>query len=169
MKQIRFVLVLAFALSVVAPAARAQESGASQSDQVAMDALKHAIRSNRKALVAVNLGLSKDEAAKFWPIYDRYQAEMNKVGDRLEAVIKDYIASFPDIPDDQARKLVDDYLSVEADRVAVRRKYVADFSGCLPGRKLARLYQIENKMDAVQRYELAARIPVVGKDDAPPK
>ena len=68
MKQIRFMLVLAFALSVVAPAVWAQESGASQSDQVAMDALKHAIRSNRKALVAVNLGLSKDEAAKFWVV-----------------------------------------------------------------------------------------------------
>jgi hypothetical protein len=31
----------------------------------------------------------------------------------------------------------------------------------LPGRKVMRFYQIENKIDAVLRYELAASIPVV--------
>ncbi len=30
-----------------------------------------------------------------------------------------------------------------------------------PGKKAARFYQIENKMDAVVRYDLAAQIPVV--------
>ena len=36
-----------------------------------------------------------------------------------------------------------------------------EFSKALPGRKVARLYQIENKMDAVMRYDLAGQIPVV--------
>ena len=169
MNKIRFVLAVTLALSFVAPAVRAQESEAAQSGDVALNALQNAVRSNRKAVVAVNLGLTSEEATKFWPIYDRYQKEMNAIGDRLLAVIKDYSASFPDIQDDKALKLVDDYLSVETDRVAVRRAYLDDFTGCLPGRKVARFYQIENKLDAVQRYELASRIPVVGESGTPPK
>ena len=43
----------------------------------------------------------------------------------------------------------------------MRRDYVAEFAKVLPGRKVARFYQIENKMDAVIRYDLAATIPVV--------
>jgi hypothetical protein len=124
-------------------------------------------RANRKALVAVNLQLTDDEAGKFGPSYDRYQKESNAVGDRLLAVIKDYSDSFPNISDDKAMKLVDDYLAIENDRVAVRRTYVPEFAKVLSGRKIARLYQIENKMDAVIRYDLAKTIPVVEEESAP--
>ena len=64
-----------------------------------------------------SLAASYDEAAKFWPVYDRYQKEINVVGDRLVGVIQDYSANFSNLSDDKATKLVDDYLTVEADRV----------------------------------------------------
>ena len=111
-----------------------------------------------------SLAASYDEAAKFWPVYDRYQKEINVVGDRLVGVIQDYSANFSNLSDDKATKLVDDYLTVEADRVKVKRAYVEEFGKALPGRKVARFYQIENKMDAVIRYDLAATIPVVEED-----
>ena len=119
------------------------------------------IRANRKALVAVNLELSGEEAGKFWPLYERYQNEINPIGDRVAALIEDYRASFRDLSDDKALKLMDDYLAAEAERNQVRRTYLGEFAKILPGRTVARLYQIENKMDAVLRYDLAASIPVV--------
>jgi hypothetical protein len=119
-------------------------------------------------MVAVNLGLTQEESAAFWPIYDRYQQEVNAVGDRLVALIQDYAANFRGLSDEKARKLVEDYLAIEGDRVQVRRSYVDEFARSLPGRKLARFYQIENKMDAVLRYDLAATIPVVEEEGATP-
>jgi hypothetical protein len=169
MMKTRLALAVTLALSLVAPVIRAGQPDAEPSTDVAIDALRSAIQSNRKAVVAVNLGLTKDEAATFWPVYDRYQKEMNAIGDRLLAVIQDYSASFPNLDDAKAMKLVGDYLAVEADRVSVRRAYLDDFAKSLPGRKVARFYQIENKIDAVQRYELAARIPVVGEGGTPPE
>ncbi len=113
--------------------------------------------------------LTDDEATKFWPIYDRYQKEMNAIGDRTVALLGEYGKSFHDMADDKAMKIVDDYLNIEADRVKVRRSYVEEFAKALPGRKLARFYQIENKMDAVIRYEMAKTIPVVEEESAPAK
>jgi len=49
----------------------------------------------------------------------------------------------------------------EGDRVKVRRTYLDQFGKVLPGKKVVRFYQIENKMDAILRYDLAGRIPVV--------
>ena len=98
---------------------------------------------------------------KFWPVYDRYQGELNAVHDRLVKVIEDYTATSATSPTSAPMKLVEDYLAVEADRAKVRRAYLAEFAKVLPGRKVARFYQIENKMDAVVRYDLAAEIPVV--------
>ena len=118
--------------------------------------------------MAVNLKLTDDEAAKFWPVYDRYQQEINAVGDRLVGVIQDYTTNFSTLSDDKAMKLVDDYLAVEADRVKVKRAYVDEFAKALPGRKVTRFYQIENKMDAVIRYDLAATIPVMEEEKGVP-
>ena len=125
------------------------------------ETLLSTIRANRKALIAVNLALTPDEADKFWPLYDRYQAEMAAIGDRVAALVQDYIANFRDLSNDKALQLMTDYLAAEADRVKVRRSYIDEFAKVVPGRTVARFYQIENKMDAVIRYELASTIPVV--------
>jgi len=140
---------------------RAAPPPAGPAAEAKLDVLLDTMRANRKALVAVNLKLTDDEAAKFWPIYDRYQKEINALGDRLAGVLLDYSASFRDLSNDKAMKLMEDYLSIEAERVKVRRTYIDEFAKILPGRTVARFYQIENKIDAVLRYDLARAIPVV--------
>jgi hypothetical protein len=160
MSRIRGLLVVAliFGLAPAPLCAQAAEAGLSQAN---LDALLSAMRANRKAFVAINLQLSETEAAKFWPVYDRYQQDVNAVGDRLVALIEDYTKNFASLSDEKATQIVKDYLAIEADRVKVRSSYVDEFAKALSGRKLARLYQIENKMDAVIRYDLAATIPVM--------
>ena len=134
---------------------------AGEADDANLDILRSTIRANKKALVAANLTLADDEAAKFWPLYDRYQKELTGVNDRLVALIKDYTTNYASLTDERALKLAEDYLAVEEDRVKVRREYLPQFGKFLPGRKVARFFQIENKMDAVIRYDLAEEIPVV--------
>ncbi len=126
-----------------------------------LEVLRNTIRANKKALVAVNLKLSDAEAKEFWPLYDRYEGELKGVNDRLVTLIEDYTKNYGTLTDEQAKKIAEDYLAVEEDRAKVRRTYFADFTKVLPGKKAARFYQIENKMDAVIRYDLASEIPVV--------
>jgi hypothetical protein len=136
---------------------------AGEADEASREILRDTLRTNKKALVAVNLELSDEEARSFWPVYERYQKDLGAVQERLLRVIEDYAASFGSMTDEKASQLVDDYLAVERDRVEVRRAFLGPISEALPGRKVMRFYQIENKIDAVLRYELAATIPVVGQ------
>jgi len=152
----RILLAAALTLSLAAAPGRAGKAAKAN-----LDILRDTIRANRKALVAANLTLSDDEAARFWPLYDRYQTELNAVQDRGVKIIEDYSASFKNLSDEKAMKLAGDWLAAEADRVKIRQTYLDQFAKVLPGRKVVRFYQIENKMDAVLRYELAAEIPVV--------
>ena len=168
MSKIPLLLAAFLILGLSAAATRAAQPGAVEKTDTNLHVLLDTIRANRKALVAVNLSLTADEAAKFWPIYDRYQQEISAVGDRLAAVIQDYTANFRDLSNDKALQLMNDYLAAEADRLKVRRAYVGEFAKALPGRKVARFYQIENKMDAVIRYDLAATIPVVDEESGAP-
>src|SRR5262245_36198385 len=121
MSKIRLLLVAALILGVFTTALRAAPPPSSKAAQASLDVLVNTIRSNRKALVAANLQLTDEEAAKFWPLYDRYQGEIQPIGDRLVAAIQDYTANFKDLSNEKALKILDDYLAIEADRLKVRR------------------------------------------------
>ena len=149
--------VLLLVVLAVAPA------GAGEADEASMEILRDTLRSNKKALVAVNLTLGDEEARAFWPVYDRYQAELTVVADRLLQVMDEYKRTFGNTTDDEARKLVDSYLAVQRDRVALLDSYVERFAAILPGRTLMRFYQIENKIHTVLLYELAETIPVIAQ------
>ena len=161
MSKIRVVVVtvlLLIAHLAILPAAAQDGALPAQDD---LDILLSALRANRKAMVAVNMQLTEDEAAKFWPVYDRYQKEINGAGDRLAALIEEYAESFGSMSNEKAMKIVDDYLTIEADRLKIRRTYVEQFAKALPGTKVARFYQLENKMDAEIDAELAVFIPLM--------
>jgi hypothetical protein len=151
-------LLLAASLLLVFVPALAR---AGEADEASMEILLETLRSNKKAVVDVNLALSDEEAKAFWPVYDRYQKDLEMVQDRMAAVVEDYAANFKTMSDEKARELLNEYLAVERDRADVRRAFLDPISQALPGKKVMRFYQIENKIDAVLRYQLAATIPVV--------
>jgi hypothetical protein len=152
--------LLAASLFFVLSIAPARAEGEAEADT---EVLLETIRSNRKALVEVNLGLSEEEGKKFWPVYDKYQAQMNVLQERLVKVIEDYVKNFSKLTDDKALELVTEYLAIEAERVKVKQADLPAFKAAVSGRTVARFYQIENKMDAVVRFKLAEAIPVVDK------
>ncbi len=154
----RSMLLLAASLPLVFAAAPVRGG---EAEEASVEILRDTLRSNKKALVDVNLALSDEEARSFWPVYDRYQQELGAVQDRLLRVIEDYAANFGSMTDEKAMKLVEEYLAVEQDRAKIRHAFLGPIAEALPGRKVMRFYQIENKIDAVLRYELAATIPVV--------
>jgi len=152
----RTTILLLLLASSLALSAAAQEM-----DEASLEILVSAIQSNKEALVAVNLPLTEGESAAFWPVYNRYQTDLGAVQSRFVALIEDYSTNFPTMSDAKANEIVATYLDLEHDRANVRRQYLKPFSEALPGRKVARFYQIENKMDAVLRYRLASEIPVI--------
>lgn len=161
---VRLLIAAALAVALSAPAG-AEDPGAGALSPDNLSILLDTIRANRKALIAVNLDLDAEEGAKFWPLYDRYREQLDPVGDRQAAIVQDYIAHFRDLSNEKALELMQGYLAADADRLRIRREFLAEFAKVLPGRTVARFYQIENKMDAVVRYDLAATIPVV--EEAP--
>ena len=168
MSTTRVLLLAALGCWLAASPSGAAEPAAAKTSQADPKVLLETVRANSKALVATNLQLTADESAKFWPIYDRYRQEINAIGDRMAALIQDYTTHFQDLSNDKALQILQDYLAAEADRIKVRQAYVPQFSQVIPGRTVARFYQLENKMDAVIRYDLAAVIPVVDQGSSGP-
>ena len=115
----------------------------------------------RRALVASNLPLTAREAEIFWPLYGDYRRDRSKASARRQALIVELSASGNALTDEAASRLLDEYLSLERADLEARTRWVKRFTRVLAGRQVARFFQIENKLDAQTRMELAALIPLV--------
>ena len=119
------------------------------------------VAEDRKALVEAALALTEQEAAAFWPVYDRYMADLGKARDLRVKLILDFAENYDDMTDATAGKLIDDALKYEEQLLSVRKKYVNEARKALPATKAARFYQLENKLDAIGDFVIADEIPLM--------
>jgi hypothetical protein len=125
-----------------------------------MQLVREKIKADKKLLVADNMKLTETEAKSFWPVYDAYQKDLGALATRTVKLIQDYAGSYATMTNEIARKLVDESMAIESDRNKLRQTYLPKFRQTLPEIKVARYYQIENKIQAAVNYDLAAGIPL---------
>lgn len=154
-----------FCLGVVALAAALTFPAMAQTAPTASDMQIFAqkVKADKKLMVALNMQLTDAEAKGFWPIYDAYQRDLEAIDGRLLKTIAAYADAYDtgSVPNETARQLIDQYLAIEQDEAKMNRSYVPRLAEALPGAKVARYIQVETKIRAVVRYDLAARIPLV--------
>ena len=128
-----------------------------------MAILKEKLQADKKLVVAANMDLTEAEAAKFWPVYTNYQKDLQGINQQLGKLIDSYATEYNanTLTDDKAKKLVDDMLKVEQAELDLQKSYVPKLNAVLPARKVARYLQLENKIRAVGKYELASAVPLV--------
>jgi hypothetical protein len=138
---------------------------AQESEQMNMEILKEKVKADKKLIVANNMMLTDAESKKFWPLYDAYQMDLNQINERMMSMIKSYADAYNagkgELSNDQAKKLIGEALAVEESEVKLRQAYAAKLDKVLPATKVARYLQIENKIRAIVKFELATLIPLV--------
>jgi len=149
-------VVLSLVLLAVAGATSAQDKPADN-----MQIVLEKVKADKKLLVAQNMQLTEAEAKAFWPVYDRYQDELFLLRARGAKLITDYADSWEKMSNDAAKKLLDEYFTIETLRLKLRKAYLPKFRAVLPEVKVARYYQIENKISVALEYEIGAAIPLI--------
>lgn len=149
---------LIMAASVALPALSADDRA-----KIDMEELRQQTSEDKELIVAVNMGLTESEAKVFWPIYDAYQDDLHKINIRLVKVINDYALAYNKgaVMNDTAEKLINEAIAIELDEAKLKQTYAPRFGKVLPAAKVARYFQIENKIRAVVRYVLAEGVPLV--------
>ena len=118
------------------------------------------IQADKKGVVEKSLNLTPAEAKKFWPLYDKFQRELDVPHREYSLAVRDYIAAEKSMTDANATRLARVVLAAQVTEAKMREKHFKEASKVLPGVKAARYMQIENKIQAIQRYETAKAIPL---------
>ena len=154
-----FVLATTLAFPVLATDASTTGDSAATTN---MEILRDKVRADKKVVVAANMALTDAEAKGFWPIYDSYQKDLQKINERMANLIKEYAQAYNAgaIPNNTAKRLVDEMIAIEMSEAKLKQSYAPLLGKVLPSAKVARYIQIENKIRALIRYELAKGIPL---------
>jgi cobalamin biosynthesis Mg chelatase CobN len=150
-------LMLTAAVSIAAQAPPAPPAAPADN----MNLVREKLRADKKLLVAQNMQMTEAEAAAFWPVYDAFQADLAKLSDNAVTLVTYYGNNYRSMSDTAATRMLDQFIAIERDRAALLQSYRPKFGAVLPPLKVARYYQIENKIRAILNYELAKGIPLM--------
>jgi hypothetical protein len=128
-----------------------------------MQILIDKVKADKKLLIASNMDLTDKESKDFWPLYEGYQKDLEKLNTHLGGVINEYAEAYNkgSVPDDLAKTLINEALKTEGAEVKMRREYAEKLVKVLPATKVARYLQMENKIRAAIKFDLAANIPLM--------
>ena len=127
----------------------------------APDSLRQAATTDKRALIEKNMQLSADEAKKFWPIYDEYQRDLDRIVQKQNRAVLDYVNGESSMTDANARRIAREVIAADGEEQKLRERTAKKLAAALPAKKAVRFLQIENKLRALNRYDLAERIPLV--------
>jgi predicted outer membrane protein len=128
-----------------------------------MQILRDKIRADKKLVVASNMELTESEAKGFWPIYEQYQKDLEKINQRVANLLESYADDFrrKSLTDDKAKKLINEATAIDQAEANLKSTYAPKLSKVLPIRKVVRYLQVENKIRAVVKYDIASGVPLV--------
>jgi Spy/CpxP family protein refolding chaperone len=149
-------LAIALLVTSFAPALHAQGAGLASDEQI----LLKQVNTDVKALYAANLGLTEEESAKFWPIFNEYQAKKKPLQDRFLANVNRFAEKYDGMTDADAAALLKEKMAIEKEREALKQKYTAKIAKELPAKKALRYAQLETRIQNLLARDVYSLIPL---------
>ena len=129
--------------------------------QAYVELLRSNVRKSKSQIIGQVMQFDTDQAAKFWPIYKQFEADLTKIGDQTAALVKRYADNYSDMTNDVADQLANKLLSIEQQRNDLKRQYYQKFKTALDPILAARFLQVENQLEKVVDLQIASQLPVI--------
>jgi hypothetical protein len=103
------------------------------------------------------------QAAKFWPIYDEYDTELNKLNDLRLENIKSYARDYSQMTDENADRLTNQAMDFQRRRADLLFQYYQRVKGALGATKATQFLQVENQLLSLIDLQIDQRLPIAGQ------
>jgi hypothetical protein len=134
-----------------------------QNIQAYIALLRSDVRQQKAEMMGTVMQLSAEDAAKFWPIYSEYDAELSKLNDLRVANIEEYSRTYSQMTDDKADELIQNAMAYEKRRSELLAKYYDRVKQSLGAVTAARFVQVEHQLLLIIDLQIASSLPIVGQ------
>ena len=150
-------LAVMFAMLAFCPLGRAQDQELTIDSTIAV--VRANMRADRAALITTGMNFNDKDGAAFWPIYQQYDYERDRLDDRRAAVIKQYTQKYPNLTDAEAKAMADQMLDCEYRLAELKKKYYKKFNKVLPALTVTKFFQLERRIDLMMDIQVEAALP----------
>jgi hypothetical protein len=150
-------LTITFLMSALSPLCRAQSQELTIDSTIAV--VRANMRADRAALITTGMNFNDKDGAAFWPIYQQYDYERDRLDDRRAAVIKQYTQKYPNLTDAEAKAMADQMLDCEYRLAELKKKYYKKFNKVLPALTVTKFFQLERRIDLMMDIQVEAALP----------
>ena len=150
-----------FLPAVSSPAQTDQSNDRAKISEAEVNLMRKDLRDQKKQVVAANMPLSGDEAAKFWPLYDAYTQETVKINDRRYALVKEYAANYTTMTDAQAGSYIRRWIGVDEAASKLRQDWIPKFEQLVGPKKAAIFFQLDRRTGMMIELQVASLLPLV--------
>jgi hypothetical protein len=141
--------------------ALAQDAGSQPENSEDIKLLGKDVRSFKKQIIAANMDLSDTEAEQFWPIYDRYAAELASIYGTTYALLAEYAENYSTMTSPQAERYLNGRAEADAAISQLRLKYIPIFRKVLSGKSTALFFQLDWRLSLIMELKLASQTPLI--------
>jgi hypothetical protein len=138
---------------------------AAQNESIESDIqiLRANVRADKVEVVSREMQLSDQEAKAFWPIYNKYDADLTKLNDQRVALLREYADNYNNLTNDQVQSLARRSFDLQKQRLDLREDYFKKISRALSPKTAARFAQVEDRIDMLLNLQLEGSVPMVQK------
>ena len=119
----------------------------------------------KKELVRLGMELSKGDSVKFWPVYNRYEKERQKLGKERILILQDYTDNYLDLSNAKADELIKRIFKNDAAMAKLQQQYYQTLKTTLNAKQAAKFLQVESYIAAVLKLSLQEALPFIGELD----
>jgi hypothetical protein len=145
------------------PAASPESDARTKNTDAYIALMRRDIRQEKAEIMGATMALSAQDAGKFWPIYSDYDVELAKLNDQRVANIKEYVANYNTLTDEQADKLIRESVSYQRQRMDLLGKTYEKVKEALGGVTAARFAMVEHQILMLIDLQLVSSLPVAGQ------
>ena len=132
-----------------------------QSARTEFEVIREEFKAEKKAVVAGFMSLSDADATKFWPVYDKYEAERTKIGTERFNLISSYVEQYNSLNDEQSEVLLKKSMSIQKQELDLKNKYYKEVKKSIGASKALAFIQLEDYISVVIRDQLYESLPLI--------
>ena len=129
--------------------------------QTYIELLRSDLNAQRRQIVSETMQLDDKQARIFWPVYNDYEADLDKLGDEKLAIVQEYATNFLTMTNEKADELAQRVMALDDQRMALRRKYYDLMKKSLPAILAVRFFQVENQIQLLVDLKIASNLPII--------
>lgn len=123
--------------------------------------LRSDVQAARNNIIGNSMQFTDQESEAFWPIYRDYTRDQQRIGDRLVQLVKEYVLSYDNLTDTQAKDMVQRLMNVQDEALNLKEDYWKKFEKALGSKRAAKFYQIEYRLGLAMNLQLTSAIPLI--------